>query len=79
MKTINKILSWVAFCVISIVIGLVSVYGGACVGNYLHDLLHLSGWECLLVAPVVLFSGCAIGWFFMLGLCRFGIQYNKSN
>lgn len=77
MKKIENILSWMAFFVIAIAICSVSIYGGACVCNYLKDLWHLTGWECLILVPMLVLVGLAICLFFMLGLKRFSIQYQQ--
>jgi ABC-type uncharacterized transport system permease subunit len=77
MKKIENILSWVAFCVILMTLCTVSIYGGACTANYLHDVWHMNGWECLVLIPVVIVVGLAICMFFMLGLKRVAIQFDK--
>lgn len=77
MKAIVNTLSWMAFFVIAMTICLVSLYVGAESANYLHDLFHMSDWECLLLIPMMILVAIATACFFILGLKRAGIQYQN--
>lgn len=76
MKTIVNILSWVSFILIASTICLASLYGGVCVCNYLHDLWHMSGWEGLVLVPIMLLVAMAICFFLMLGMKRISENYH---
>lgn len=72
MKKFISILSWASALSITLTISIVSLYVGASVCNYLHDLLGLCGWQGLLLIPVMFIVAVAMGAFFVLGLQRFG-------
>jgi hypothetical protein len=74
MKKIKSIVSWISFAFIALVVMLASLYAGIMAANYLHDALSVSGWQCLLLAPVVLIVAIITEGFFILGLQQFGTE-----
>ena len=70
MKKIVNVLSWVSFFVVAMAICLTSLYVAAMACNYLHDLLGLTGWWCLLLVPVLFVVAIAVEAFLMLGATK---------
>lgn len=73
MKAIINIISWVSFCVLTLIIGTGSIYVASLVCNYLRDLVPFfqDKWNCLLLVPVLLIVAVTVEGFFILGLKRF--------
>jgi len=67
MKKMVNVLSWVSFFIVNLVMATTSLYVGAMACNYLSDHLGLTGWQCLLLVPVMFLVSLAAELFFMLG------------
>lgn len=67
MKKMVNVLSWVSFILVNMAIAITSLYVGAMACNYLSDHLGLTGWQCLLLVPVMILVSLAVQLFFMLG------------
>lgn len=71
MKQIQNVLSWASVLTLAIAIASASIYVGASVCNYLHDLFGVQGYWCLALVPVCFIVGTAVTYFFILGLIKF--------
>ena len=65
-KVLNLI-SWIGFWSTIVCVTFGSMYVGAIVCNWLVDVMHITGWWCLVLMPIEAIVSLAILFFFLQG------------
>ena len=65
MKKILMTISWAAYMVFALIVGVASLIVGAMVCDYVHDVVGLHDVWCLLLVPVMLIASVSVEMFIL--------------